>query len=199
MNRFKISGLLGCLLLVAANCSTYRMSEQKQKEITAGPHGLLALKMPNGKQLDGYDEKWRMVIRVDKNEVFKDDLADDEVYTFPIQAGEREVNILLKRGVLRPFRMSYHYEYGNIYLDEKIKIEEGKTTLVKFETPERKVSVGLIILGVIVPIVPLIGWPIGDWPASYSDMKPVFSETANAGVTKVPEASKQEPPKRKKR
>lgn len=192
MNKFLGRATIMLAAMLAVNCATYRMSEQKQKEITSAPHGTLSIKVPDGKKLDGYDEKWRLVIRVDKDEIIKDDLADGEVYAFPVRAGERDVNIMVKRAVLRPFRMSYRYEYGNVYQDEKIKIEEGKTTHVTFETPERSVSVGLIILGVIVPVVPLIGWPIGDWPSSYSDMKPAYNTAANGP------AAVAEPPKKNK-
>jgi hypothetical protein len=181
------------LVLFALNCSTYRMSEQKKNEIISGDHGFISFRMPNGKQLDGYDEKWRLVVRVDKNELVKDDFNDDEIYTFPVKAGEREVSVLLKRAVFRPFRMSYRYEYGNIYKGEIIKVEPGKKYQVSFETPERKVSVGLVVLGVLVPVVPLIGWPIGDWPASYSDMNMVLT------VSSTGESATAAPPAKQKK
>lgn len=186
MKQIKITPLIVCALFVATNCATYRMSEQKQQEITSGPHSILSIKIPNGKNLDGYDEKWKLHISIDGDRFVEDKFSDDETYVMPVKAGTHDVIININRSVGRPFRIAYDYRRQEIF-GEKMTFEAGKTTNVTFEIPERKVGVGVIVLGVLLPVVAVVGWPTGIWPNSYSNAKPILTP-----VTAVVE-----PPKKK--
>ncbi len=164
------------LILIAGltmlQCATYRMSEEKQKAITAQPHGMLEIKLPNGKQIDGYDEKWQVLLHADGEALIKDGFGDDEAYKIPMKAGKRQLILQVRREISRPFRIGYRYVYANYLF--AVDIEENKTTKLNFEVPEKSLSVGMVILGVIVPILPIIAWPIGDWPTQDADLKPVI-------------------------
>lgn len=166
--------------LAIANCATYRMSEQAQTAITAGPHGILSVKLPNGKSIDGYDDKWKLEVLVNGERYVKDNFADDETYNIPVKTGEHDVLIFVQRSVLRPFRISYQYDYAN-FIPQKLRFDEGKTTSVTFEIPEKSVGVGFVVLGIVLPIIPIISWPAGAWPTKYADMKITTTVAQAAG------------------
>lgn len=181
MYKLKLILLATLVIFTFSNCASFRMSEQKQKEITAGPHGMLSIKMPNGKKVDGYDKKWRLFVMVDSKPFVEDDFADDEAFSTPIPAGEHTLSVTIKRTISRPFRCHYEYSYSD-FAGKKLNFEQGKLTSITFNIPEKKLGVGGIIGGILLPVVPVFGWPSGNWPNKYADLELVMD--LNTGVAK---------------
>lgn len=172
------------LSLAVANCATYRMSEEKQKAIMAEPHGMLEIVVPNGKQIDGYEEKWNINITQDGETLVQDKFSDDEIYRIPMKAGKRAIFFQLQREVSRPFRVGYSYSYVNHKYE--IDIEANKTARISFEVPEKSLSVGYLVFGMVFWALPIFAWPAGDWPTKDATMKPtVVTEAANAKAPKA--------------
>lgn len=166
--------LVASIAFAGMNCATYRMSEQKQNEIKTAPHGTLSIKIPDGKKIDGYDEKWKLEVTIDGSRVVRDEFSDAEEYSMPITAGERDVIINLRREVDRPFRSAYVYFYPQM-LAKKVSVPENGTVNLTFNLPEKKFGVGVFILGIIIPVMPIFGWPAGAWPAFNAEAEPNYA------------------------
>ncbi|MFZ5503493.1 MAG: hypothetical protein ACOY3V_08235 [Pseudomonadota bacterium] len=174
MNKLLGRATIMLAAMLAVNCATYRLSEQKIQEIRSQPHGNLAIKLPDGKAVDGYDEKWRLDVTVDGSRIVFDHFNDNEEYSLPVKAGEREIIVNIRREIDRPFRSAYVYFYPQM-LSKKITIPENGTVNLTFALPEKKFGVGMFVAGIILTPIALIGWPVGAWPAFTAEAEPNYA------------------------
>lgn len=158
------------LALLAIGCASFKMSEKDFPELMTKPHGMLAVEIPDGKAVDGFDEKWSLTLSVNGKAIAQNaELNDKEIYKFPVAPGSHEILINLVRSISRPFKGSYNYSY-RIFAPMKIDVADAKTTTLKFKMPEKELRVGTLVIGIVVPLIALIGWPAGGWPEKGSMM-----------------------------